>query len=466
MENGKRSKMLADEKIGKLLYKLSLPAIVGMMVQALYNIVDTIFVGKGVGTLGISSIAIVFPIQMLIMAIGQMIGVGGGSRISRRMGQGDREGTGYTLGNMIILAGMAGIIIMGIGELAAVPLLRVFGTTESMLPYAKDYFQIIILGSPIITLTMTGGDAARAEGNAKIAMSAMILGAGLNMILDPVFIFGLNMGIRGAAIATVISMSVSCIFLITYFSSGKSEIPVALKLLRLDGSIVREILMVGSSALAMAGAMSFTMAVVFNTLKTFGGEVEIAAFGIIHRIFSLIFMPMIGLSQGMQPIVGFNFGGKQFHRVKRAVKLTGFVSLTIGTTGFLILMFFPDIVMEIFSNDPELINIGKQAVRFCIFALPIAGFQIVGGGFFQALGKAVPALLLTLSRQVLILIPLMLILPRVIGINGVWLSFPTADTISFTLTLTLMLKTIGKFPSHKTDPVHPMSIDAAPDHCG
>ncbi|MBN2038666.1 MAG: MATE family efflux transporter [Spirochaetes bacterium] len=446
MQNGKRSSMLARESIGKLLYKLSLPAIVGMAVQALYNIVDTIFVGQGVGTLGIGSIAIVFPIHMLIMSFGQLIGIGGGSRISRRMGQGDREATGHTLGNMFIMAIVAGMVAIAVGTFAKLPLLRIFGVTDAMLPYALDYFNIIILASPLMTFTMAGNDAVRAEGNAKIAMIAMLIGAGLNILLDPIFIFGLDMGIRGAAVATAISLGVSCIFLISYFLSGKSELPVGLKYLRPDLTIIREIFMVGSSSLVMSGAMSLTMAVVFNTLKTYGGEIEIATFGIIHRMFSLIFMPMIGLSQGMQPIIGFNFGAKQYHRVRHTVKLAGFSAISIGTTGFIIMMIFPDVIIGIFSRDPELIAIGKNALRYCVFGLPIAGFQMLGGGFFQALGKALPAMFLTLSRQVLLFIPLMLILPLFAGITGVWLAFPIADIISFTITVFFVIKVLNKMP--------------------
>lgn len=438
--------MLAKEKVSRLLYKLSLPSIIGMMVQALYNIVDTIFVGKGVGTLGIGGIAIVFPMHMLVMATAQTIGIGGASRISRRMGAGDPEGAGITYGNMLILAEILGFTVLLVGLVFMDPLLRFFGATEDILPYAEDYFQIIFLSVPLITFALVNGDAARAEGNAKVAMMTMMAGAGLNILLDPIFIFGLDMGIRGAAVATVISVAVSSFLLLIYFTTGRSEIPIGSRYLRLKRGVIQEILAVGSSSFVMAGAMSFTMALVNNTLRSLGGSVEIATFGIIHRMFSLIFMPIMGLAHGMQPIVGFNYGARQFHRVKQGIQKAGMAATVISTTGFMVVILFPETIMGAFTEDPNLLQVGKDALRYCIFGLPLAGLQIIGGGLFQALGKPIQAVILTLSRQVLILIPLMIVLPRFIGINGVWLSFPTADTLSFFLTLSFVLWTMRQLP--------------------
>ena len=438
MKNGKRSEMLAKEKVGKLLYKLSLPAIVAMMAHALYNVVDTIFVGKGVGTLGIGGIAIIFPIQMAIMAVGQTIGMGGASRISRRMGARDPDGAALTFGNVLILAEIVGVTLLVLGLLAMDPLLGLFGATEAILPYSREYFQIIILAVPVQTFAMASNDAIRAEGNAKVAMLAMMIGSGLNILLDPLFIFVMDMGIRGAAIATVISISITSLFLLGYLTSGRSEIPMGFRYLRLKGNIVREILTVGSPSFVMAIAFSFTIALVNNTLRAFGGSVEIAAFGVIHRMFSFIFMPIMGLTQGMQPLVGFNYGARQFHRVRRGVRLTGMASVVISSTGFLAVLLFPESIMRAFTNDAALVQVGKEALKYCMLGLPLAGFQIIGGGLFQALGKPIPALILSLSRQALILIPLMTILPRFIGLKGVWISFPTADSLSFVLALFLI----------------------------
>ena len=439
--------MLAKERVGRLLFKLSMPSIVGMMVQALYNIVDTIFVGKGIGTVGIGAIAVVFPMQMLIMALSQTVGVGGASRISRRMGAGDSKGVAITYGNMVILAEILGVIVLILGLVFMVPLLRLFGATEEILPYAMEYFQIIFFAVPVLTLAIVNSAAARAEGNAKVAMLTMLSGSVLNIILDPIFIFSLDMGIRGAALATLISMSTTSCFLLIYFVSGRSEIPVGFGYLRLKADIIREIFAVGSSSFAMAGAMSFTMALVYNTLRSLGGTVEIAAFGIIHRVFSFIFMPVMGLTQGMQPVVGFNYGAGQFHRVRRGIKLTGMSATVISTTGFLVMVLFPEAIIGTFTSDPDLLRVGKEALVYCIFGMPLAGLQIIGGGLFQALGKSIHALILTLSRQVLILIPLMLTLPHLLGVKGVWLSFPAADSFSFFLTMFFVIWAMKNLPA-------------------
>lgn len=453
--------MLANEKVGRLLYSLSLPAIIGMMVQALYNVVDTIFVGKGVGTLGIGGIAVVFPIQMLILAIAQAIGIGGASRISRRMGAGDMHGAALTLGNMVLLALILGMSITVACMSAVNPLLRLFGATETILPYARQYFKIFILSGPLMTFSMVANNAARAEGNAKVAMTTMLIGAGLNIVLDPFFIFVLNMGIRGAAVATVISIGTTGLFLMGYFLSGRSEIPFGAKYFRLQGDIIQEILAVGSSAFVRAGSMSLTAVILNNILRTLGGAIGIATFGVIFRMLSFIFMPIMGLTQGMQPIVGFNYGASRFGRVRQSVRLASIFSVFVTTIGFLALMLFPDAIMRIFSNDPKLVEAGRNALRYCVICLPLAGYQIIGAGVFQALGKSVPALLLTLSRQVLILIPLILILPRFFGINGVWFSFPASDSISFALTFALMFWTMKRLPESSASEVPAVTPQAA-----
>jgi putative MATE family efflux protein len=463
MKTRTRKDMLGNEKVGRLLYKLSLPAMIGMMVQALYNVVDTIFVGKGVGTLGIGGIAVVFPIQMLTMAIAQTIGIGGASRISRRMGAGDMDGAALTFGNMVLLALILGISIMISCMIAATPLLRLFGATETILPYATQYFQVFILATPLMAFSMASNNAARAEGNAKVAMTTMLIGAGMNIVLDPFFIFVLDMGIRGAAVATVISIGTTSLFLLGYFISGRSEIPVSLKYFHLEGGIIREILAVGSSAFVRAGSMSLTAILLNNILRTFGGAIGIATFGIIFRMLSFIFMPIMGLTQGMQPIVGFNYGARRFSRVRQSVKLASVFSVLVTTTGFLALMLFPETIMRIFSNDPKLVDAGRDALRYCVLCLPLAGYQIIGGGVFQALGKPIPALLLTLSRQVLILIPLISILPHFFGINGVWFSFPAADSISFALTFTLVFWTMKRLPETPAPEVPVVAPQIAPN---
>jgi putative MATE family efflux protein len=442
MEYNTRSDMLAREKIGKLLWKLSTPAIIGMMIHALYNIVDTIFVGRFTGTLGIGGIAIVFPIQMIIIATGITIGIGGASVISRRMGEGDQEGASLALGNIVLLSLCCGLICLVLGLISLNPLLFLFGANEALLPYSRDYLSIILMGAPMIVFSMASNSAARAEGNTKIAMNTMLLGGILNILLDPIFIVVLGLGVRGAAIATVISITVSCLYLIRYFLSGKSELTFRLHYIRFKWDMVREIFAVGSSEFVRSVAMSLTSAIFNNTLRSIGGETPIAVFGIMFRVLSLFFMPMIGISQGAQPIIGFNFGAKQYDRVRKGLRLANLSATVIALTGFLIFFVFSEYIFRVFSSDPELITIGKIALRIFAVGLPLVGYQHIAISLFQALGKGRPALFLTLARQVLFLIPMVLILPRFFGLNGVWLSFPVTDVISFFVTFSMVAYTM------------------------
>jgi len=452
MKTQTRSDMLATDKIGALLIKLSLPGIVSMFVNAMYNTIDMIFIGYWVGTLGIGAISLVLPIFFLIMAAMQTIGIGGASLISRRMGAKDIEGTGLALGNMVVLTILLGFIVQLVGVFGLTPLLRVFGATEALLPLAQQYFQIILFSGPLMTFAMVAGNAVRAEGNAKMAMLVMIAGAFLNIILDPIFIYILKMGIRGAAFATVISMTLSSTVLLLYFLSGRSEIPFRLHYMRFKMEITKEILSVGSSAFVRVGAMSFTVALLNHTLSHYGGDIGIATFGVVFRLLSFILMPIIGLTMGFQPIVGFNYASRQFPRVLQSVKLTIIASTVIATTGFLVIYFIPEAIMKIFTKNPGLVASGSNALGLCMFALPLVGCQVVGAAFYQALGKAVPALMLTLSRQVLVLIPLIIFLPRFLGLNGVWLSFPFADILSFVITMAFLLVELRKM--NKTVPKH------------
>jgi putative MATE family efflux protein len=440
--------MLATETIGKLLFRLSLPAIVGMLVTALYNVVDTIFVGHAVGTVGIGGLSVVFPIQVLLIAVAQTFGIGGASRISRCMGAKDTHGAGLTFGNMVLLAMVAGFGFLILGLVIPVPLMYLFGATETILPSALEYFKIINLSSPLMAFIMATNNAVRAEGNAGFAMLVMMLGAGLNILLDPVFIFVLDMGIRGAAIATVISNAVGCILLGIYFARRKSEIPVGWRFFRLDKGVSFEILAVGASSFARSGAMGFTTILLNHTLRTLGGDVGIATFGIIFRLLMFLFMPLNGITQGLQPIVGFNYGARQFGRVRQSIKIASVWATCAATAAFIVLLAFPEFFIRCFTSDPDLVASGVNALRCALFCLPLAGYQIIGGGVFQALGKAIPALLLTLSRQVLILIPLVIILPNFFGLNGVWYAFPVSDAASFLITWILIKSVLGQIPRH------------------
>jgi putative MATE family efflux protein len=293
---------------------------------------------------------------------------------------------------------------------------------------------------------MATNNAVRAEGNASFAMLIMMLGAGLNILLDPVFIFILDMGIRGAAIATVISNAVGCIFLGAYFARGKSEVPVGWRFFRMDKGVGFEILAVGSPTFARSGSMSFTMILLNHTLRLLGGDIGIATFGIIFRLLMFLFMPLNGITQGLQPIVGFNYGARQFDRVRQCIKIASVSATCIASAAFVVLLAYPAFFMRCFTEDPDLVASGINALRSALFCLPLAAYQIIGGGVFQALGKAMPALLLTLSRQVLILIPMVIVLPNFFGLDGVWYAFPVSDAASFLITFILIKSVLGRLP--------------------
>jgi putative MATE family efflux protein len=434
-----RSDMLANEKIGKLLWKLSVPTIIGMLVQGFYNIVDTFFVGRYTGTLGIGATAIAFPIHMILMGIGMTIAIGGASILSRRMGERDHEGASSALGNMLLLAILSGVIAMIAGLVFVEPLLRLFGANDALMPYAKQFIVVILMGSPFITFSLTASSAARAEGNAKVAMNTLLVGAILNVFLNPICIISFKLGVMGSAIATVISLMASSAFLLRYLLSGKSEIALKLHHLRLKASLIREIIAVGASDFARTAAMSMTSAIFNNILENKGGETAIAAFGIIFRVMSFIFMPMIGLADGVQPIIGFNFGARQFDRIKESFNLAVKWATVIALVGFIIFEIFPAPIIKIFSTDPKLIDIGTKAIRWLVLGLPLVGYQHIGTGIFQAIGKARPAIFLAFSRQVLFLIPIVYLFSHFFGLKGVWLSFPAADTISFTVTFIMVM---------------------------
>jgi putative MATE family efflux protein len=426
--------MLANEKISKLLMTLSVPAIVGMVVQALYNVVDTFFVSRYVGTLGVAGVAVAFPIQMILIGMGAAIGIGGASMLSRRMGERDREGASLALGNMISLSIVMGIACMAVGLIFINPLLRIFGANDVIMPYAKDFISIILMGSPLFIFSMVASSSARAEGNAKVAMFSLVIGGCLNVVLNPIFIIVLERGVRGSAEASLISQFASCVFLIFYLLKGKSEITLNLRHLWLKWSIVTEIFAVGSSDFARTAAMSATSAIFNNILEGLGGEVPIAVFGIIFRVISFVFMPMIGIAQGAQPILGFNYGARQFRRVRNCLSLANKSATVIASFGFIIFMIFPEQIMKIFSSDEELIAMGTSANRWLVLAFPLIGYQNIGASLFQAIGKAKHAIFLAFSRQVLFLIPMVFIMSKLFGLTGVWLSFPASDVTAFVVT--------------------------------
>jgi putative MATE family efflux protein len=436
--------ILADERVGRLLVSLSTPAMIGMFVTALYNVVDTIFVGRGVGTLAIAGIAIVFPIQMMVMAIAQMLGIGGAAMISIALGAGDYPKAAKTYGNVLLLVIGFGIVMATLGNIFIDELLRIFGASDTILPYAKDYASIILYGTVFFSFAMTSNSIVRSEGRATVAMTSMLVSAILNIILDPIFIFGFGWGVKGAAWATVISQFASVIYLVVYFSSGKSSLKIHRKDLLLETKIVTEILAIGSASFLRQISTSIMVIFMNHTLRIYGGDLAIAIFGIMHRILMFISMPIFGIAQGLQPITGFNYGAKRYEKAKRVLRLSIQATTIIGITGAVIIALFPRILLSIFTTDQNLISIGGRALRIFIICLPFTGFQVVGTTLFQAIGKARQALGLTVSRQVA-LIALVFILSHWFQLDGIWVAFPLSDFLFFFVVLALYLPQLREF---------------------
>lgn len=435
-----RSQQLGEEKIGKLLLKFSIPAIIGMLVNALYNIVDRVFVGRGVGSLALSGIAISFPISLVIMAFGMLIGIGATSVISIRLGQRKREEAERIVGNAFILLFGISLIISLLCYLFMDPLLLVFGASSDVLPYAKQYISVLLWGAVFQSIGFGMNNFIRAEGNPRIAMYTMVLGAVLNTILNPIFIFGLHLGVVGSALATVISQFITAIWVLSYFLGNRAMLRLRLRNLKLERILVKDILTIGLSPFSMQLVGSIVTVLLNKSLAGYGGDLSIAAMGIITSVSMLIFMPIFGIGQGAQPILGFNYGARKYDRVKQTLKLSVIGATSVMILGFLMVELFPVALMTLFSKDPELIQIGSNGMRIFLMMLPVIGFQVTAVNYFQATGKPRKSLFLSLSRQLIFLVPMIYILPKFLGLTGVWLAAPVSDLASSVLTAVWLLK--------------------------
>lgn len=442
------SKQLGEEKILKLLLKFSVPAIVGMLVNALYNIVDRIFIGRGVGSLGIAGITIGFPIMLVMIACAMLVGIGATSLISIKLGQQKKDDAELIAGNGMALLIIISLALTVIGLIALNPLLKALGADEFVLPYANSYMRIIFLGTTFQSIGFGMNNFIRAEGNPKIAMFTMLIGAILNTILDYIFIFIFNWGMSGAALATIISQGISAAWVLYYFFSGKSALKIHKKNLKLDKVIVKGIVAIGLAPFAMQMAASLLNVVMNRSLRFYGGNVAISGMGIINSITMLMLMPVFGINQGVQPIIGYNYGAEKFDRVKEALKLAIAGATIIVTVGFIATRLFPEQFIAMFSSEDEkLIAFGVRALNIFLIFLPIIGFQVVGANYFQAIGRPKQAMILSLSRQVLILIPAILILPKFFQMKGLLMAGPLADLLSSIITGTWLyreLKHLGE----------------------
>lgn len=429
-----RSVQMETEKIPKLLLKFSLPAIVGLLVSALYNIVDSIFVGRGVGDLGLAAVTVCFPIITTFLAFTMLIGMGATALISIRLGEKNESEAENIIGNALTLFLVIGISLTVVGLIFLEPILILFGASADILPFATDYMRIILLGNVLFTIGTGMNNFIRAEGNPKMAMKTMLIGTVTNIILDYIFIFIFNWGIKGGALATIIAYGVTSTWVLHYFFSGKSMLKVRRENLKLKKLLVKGVVLVGVPTFALQVTGSIQQLILNRQLASFGGDLALASVGIIMSVTTFLVMPAMGISQGAQPILGYNYGAKNLARVKETLKLTIFAATAIITVGFIISKIFPAQIAGLFNTNPVLIEQTVYTMDIFFKFIPLVGMQMISASYFQAVGKPNQATLLGLSRQVFIFIPVLFILPHFWGLAGVWWSSPASDIGAFVLT--------------------------------
>lgn len=418
---------MGTERIGKLLMQYAIPAIIAMTASSLYNMVDSIFIGHGVGPLAISGLAITFPLMNLAAAFGSLVGVGASTLISVKLGQKDYTTAQHILGNVVSLNLLIGLLFTLVSLLFLDPILYFFGASDATLPYARDYMITILLGNVITHMYLGLNSVLRSAGHPQKAMAATILTVVINTLLDPLFIYTFHMGIRGAAIATVLAQVISLCWLIKIFCNKNELLHLKRGIYRLKTTLVENIIGIGLAPFFMNLASCFIVILINKGLKLYDGDLAIGAFGIVNRIVFLFVMIVMGLNQGMQPIAGYNFGAQHYHRVNQVMKYTVIAATLVTTTGFLVGELMPELAVSAFTTDAQLIQLSAKGLQVVVLFFPIIGFQMVTSNFFQSIGMAKKAIILSLSRQVLILIPCLLILPLFWGVKGVWYSMPISD---------------------------------------
>jgi len=443
-----RSQELGQTPVGKLLWKYFVPAITGVAANTLYNIVDRIYIGRGVGALALSGLTVTFPIMIIAMAFGMLVGMGSASLVSIRLGQQNKAEAEKIVGNAFTLLAVISLAITVLGLIFRDTVLSLFGAGPDTLGYARQYITIILLGNIFQGLGFGMNNMIRAEGHAKVAMYTMVIGAVTNALLDPLFIFVFHMGVRGAAIATVISMAITSTWVFLHFTGKQTALKLHPANLRLEKSIVLGIFSIGMAPFAMQLAGSVINALFNIQLIKYGGDLAAGAMGIINSVAMMVVFCMIAINMASQPIIGFNYGAKQYARVKRTLKLALISASAISVAGFLAVEIFPHAIISLFNtSDPRLLEIGVRGMRILLAAFPVVGAQVVGSNFFQAIGKAKIAMFLNMLRQVIILIPMVLILPPIFKIDGVWISGPIADFTAAVITTAMILREVKKLNS-------------------
>lgn len=435
-------KRLGEMNVGKLILEFSIPAIIGMLVNTLYNIIDRIFIGhiEGIGNLAMAGVGVTMPLMFIIMAFGMLIGIGTATKVSIKLGQHDKEAAEKHLGNAFTLIIIISIFLTVFGLIFANPILKAFGASENIIGYGEQFIQVIFIGCIFNMISFGLNHSIRSDGSPKIAMATMLISAIINTILDPIFIFGFGLGVRGGALGTVVAQIVSTIWILYYFTKGSSILKIRRKNLKLDKEVVLSICAIGISPFSMQIAQSAVQVVSNNSLQTYGGDIAISGMTIINSLAMIFLMPIFGLNQGLQPIIGYNFGAKKYDRVKQAVKYGIITATIIVTTGFVIIEVFAEKLTMIFNNDPALIEVTSHGMRIFLCILPLIGGQIIVTNYFQSTGKVKISMFLSLLRQVIILIPCLLIIPMFKGLDGVWIAGATSDILSVIITLIVFVK--------------------------
>lgn len=439
-----RSAAFGTEPIINLLRQQAIPASIGILIMSIYGIVDTIFVGRWVGSNGIAAITVVFPITFLMSSFGMAVGIGGSSVLSRALGNDEVEKAHLTFGNQVFLTVILATLFMLLGFVFQEPVLAAFGGKGEVLMPSKEYFYYVLIGVPFLAWAMMANNVIRAEGYPKVAMVTLIVPAIVNLILDPIFIGYLDWGMRGAAYATTIGYISSAVFTAWFFFFGKSTLKLSFKTIKPKLSIIREIAAIGSVTLARQGTISVLSIVLNNALYASGGALALSAYGIISRMMMFANFPVIGITQGFMPIAGYNFGAKLYKRLKDSVYISLRSATVIALMIFTCIMLLAPQIVGVFTTDQELIKVGVPALRIAFLATPLIAVGLIGSAYFQSIGRALPALLLTLTKQGFFLIPLLLILPPFFGVNGIWYAFPIADIGAASITFIYLRKQMQK----------------------
>lgn len=428
------SRDLGTQPISKLLIKQAVPASIGILVMSLNILVDTIFVGNWIGATAIAAINVVLPVSFFIAALGMAIGIGGSSIISRALGANNYEKALKTFGNQITLTLVLTLSLITVGLLFADGIIESFGGKGAIFEPSKIYYEIVLYGVPLLALCMMANTVIRAEGKPKFAMYAMMIPSVANLVMDYVFIYLMDFGMTGAAWATTLSYLICLIFILWFFISEKSELKIDFAHFGLNFPIVKEITSLGFVTLSRQAVVSVTYLFMNNILFDLGGETSVTSYAIAGRMLMFAMFPILGITQGFLPIAGFNYGAENYHRVRESLNTAIKYAAVLASLVFIVLMIFPENIIRIFTTDADVVRQAPNDMRWVFAATPIIAWQLIGAAYFQAIGKALPALLLTLSRQGLFFIPLILILPQFYGEFGVWMSFPISDVLATIVT--------------------------------